>query len=278
MSLVFEVPSELLPKWNLLASLLAGHDRIGIAYSGGTDSTFLAWYVKEVLHKELLAVLVTTPFLGSRELQNARTVAATLGMQLAEIAFDPLGNAQIRANPERRCYFCKQEIMNRVKERALRQGCSVVLDGTQGDDSQAHRPGRQALRELGIQSPLASAQFSKQDIRRLSRLAGLPTWNRPSQSCLATRVPYGTPLSYDQLAAIDQAEQLLQDLGCQSVRVRVHGRLARIEVDPQCLPALLRDEVRERIVQRFQGLGFAYTAVDLAGFRSGSWDEQQRNL
>lgn len=275
-SLPFEVSPGLLDKLTSVANLLADHERVALAYSGGTDSTFLAWYGRQVLHKELVALLVTTPFVSRRELKNARTTAAALSLEVEEIAVDPLANPQIRANPEKRCYYCKLEIMGLVKNRALQRDCTVVLDGTQGDDNRSHRPGHQALRELGILSPLAVAQLTKQEIRHLSRLAGLATWDRPSQSCLATRIPYGTSISSEQLARIEQAEELLQDLGCQPVRVRVHGQLARIEVGSDCLPVLLRDGVRERILQHFRQLGFIYTAVDLAGFRSGSWDEQQK--
>ena len=277
MRLPIQASTPLLDKLTILDDLLADHERVAIAYSGGTDSNFLTWYVKEVLHKQLVAVLVTTTFLAARELENARKMAAVLDLDLEEITVDPLANPQIRANPTRRCYFCKQEIMQCVKERARQRNCSAVLDGTQGDDRKAHRPGRQALEELGIQSPLAAAGLTKQEIRELSRQAGLATWNRPSQSCLATRIPYDTPISEARLAAIDRAEELLQDLGCQPVRVRVHGQLARIEVDTQCMPVLLRQEVRERVLQRFRELGFHHTTMDLAGFRSGSWDEQIEN-
>jgi uncharacterized protein len=163
--------------------------------------------------------------------------------------------------------------MTMVKSRAKELNCTFIADGTQAGDTSGYRPGRKALEELGISSPLAEAGLDKSDIRELSRLAGLPTWNMPSQSCLATRVAYNTELTEELLARIEAAELLLLELGFSLVRVRVHGELARIEVAPADFPKLIDESIRKLIVEKFKVLGFAHISLDLAGYKSGSWDK-----
>lgn len=253
--------------------MLSSHSRVALAFSGGVDSTFLAWFIKELRMEAFLSFLVVSPFLSGREYQHALRVACEMGVTPEIIDLDALSLPAVRENPVERCYHCKREVMARIRARAQESGCSVLLDGSNVDDQQGHRPGRRALEELGILSPLASAGMRKADIRALSRFVGLSTWDKPSQSCLATRVPYGTPLTRELLSRIEEAEAFLWGLGCQEVRVRYHGDLARLEVDQKAFGTLMEEAARDRIVREFHRLGFLHVSLDLAGFRSGSWDE-----
>jgi uncharacterized protein len=245
-----------------------------VAYSGGVDSTFLAWFAARVLGMELFAIFVNSPFVSRREHDWAHKIALDVGFNLEEIAFDPTSIEAVRSNPPLRCYHCKRAIMTLVKRRAKELNCDFIADGTHAGDAAGYRPGRKALQELSISSPLAAAELDKADIRELSRLGGLPTWDRPSQSCLATRVAYNTDLTEELLAKIEAAESLLIELGFSFVRVRVHGNLARIEIPPEDFPKLVDERVRDRVVKELGELGFAHISLDLAGYKTGSWDKE----
>lgn len=272
--LPFDVHPVLNSRCEALARALAPQPYIVAAYSGGVDSTFLAWFASRVLQKKLFAVFVNSPFVSRREHEWAHRVAQEVGFHLEEIIFDPTSIQSIRSNPPLRCYHCKRAIMALVKRRAGDLNCAFIADGTHAGDASGYRPGRKALEELGISSPLAEAGLNKADVRELSRRAGLPTWNRPSQSCLATRVDYNTELTEELLAKIESAESLLFELGLSLVRVRVHGKLARIEADPEDFSKLINEPVRETILTGFRRLGFIHITLDLAGYRSGSWDTE----
>lgn len=273
MIIPFSLPPGLVRKCEALEGVLSGAETIGVAYSGGADSAFLAWFAMRVLGRKVHCLLAVSPFLSARERAGAVETVRSLDLPLEEIVFDPLAVASVRENPTDRCYHCKREIMTRVKARAMELGCSVVVDGTHAGDVGGHRPGRRALRELGILSPLAQAGLVKEDIRELSRLANLPTWNKPSQSCLATRVPYGAILTPELLSGVERAEALLLDLGCRQVRVRAHGDMARIEMDAESFRLILDGKNADELVGRIRALGFARVVLDLQGYRSGSWDE-----
>ena len=202
-------------------------------------------------------------------------VARKIELRVEPIFLDPSSIPLVRQNPVDRCYHCKMEVMKQIKRRAEELSCSVVVDGSHAGDRTGHRPGRRALHELGVLSPLALAGLEKHEIRELSRLAGLPTWNKPSQSCLATRFPYGTELTHERLSRVEQAEEILWDLGCEQVRVRYDGETARIEINPDAFHLILDQTTRESITLRFRQLGFIHVTLDLAGYRSGSWDERQ---
>lgn len=247
-------------------------DNIGVAYSGGVDSTFIAWYLRERLGKKVTAFFADTTFISTGERRNALQTADDLGFELEVLNFAPLDSAAVRANPVDRCYHCKKDVFSRILVRAAKLGCRAVVDGSHAGDVEGYRPGKKALLELGVISPLAAAGLVKDEIRMLSREAGISNWNKPSQSCLATRVPYGSPLSRELLGKIEKAEDLLHGLGCVQVRARCHGDLARIEAEQSDFAKILAPEARSLILKRFSELGFIYTALDLAGFRSGSWD------
>lgn len=257
-----------------IGALLEGNDSVAIAYSGGVDSTFLAWFVREKLQKNVKCIFADTPFLSDRERRNALKTAEELDLKVDTINFDPLEVPEIRGNPIERCYFCKKGIFSRVLIRASELNCTVVADGSHAGDSNAYRPGKRALSELGILSPLAFAGLLKDEIRRLSFEAGISNWNKPSQSCLATRIPYGTTISIPLLRKIEKAESFLYALGLVQLRVRCHGDLARIELQQEDFSRILDPETNATVVKQFREVGFAHICLDLAGFRSGSWDEK----
>ncbi|GKT07725.1 ATP-dependent sacrificial sulfur transferase LarE [Desulforhabdus sp. TSK] len=267
------IPSDLEEKIKVVEGMLSPYPSLAVAFSGGVDSTLLAWLLLRMQGKKVLGLWVETPFAATKECRGSRTTAAEIGLQLEVISFDPTAVASVRENSLLRCYFCKKELMSRIKSRARALGYPVVVEGSHASDAASYRPGRKALSEMEILSPLAAAGFHKDDIREMSRLAGLPTWSLPSQSCLATRIPYGTPLSIDLLRRVEAAEAFLWDLGCRQVRVRCHGDLARIEIPPPDFPLILKDEVRGELLSHFQGLGFLHISLDLEGYRSGCWDK-----
>ncbi len=255
-----------------LERILSAFGRIGIAFSGGVDSTFLAWFAKDKLGDSTTLFYANSPFISAREHENALRTAHWLGLRLEILDVDPLDSVEVRENPVDRCYFCKQEVFGRILARARELGIGTIADGSHAGDS-GYRPGKKALAELGVISPLAKAGFDKDEIRLLSRNAGIPIWNKPSQSCLATRVPYGKRLTKELLAKIEKAEDYLVRLGCVQIRVRVHDDLARIEAAPTDFDLLVSPDIRLRVSGHLGELGFAHTTVDLAGFRSGSWDK-----
>ncbi len=260
-------------KLQRLKEILDGTPRLAVAYSGGTDSAFLAWHAREALGKEVVPILAVSALLSAREREAAREAATLSGLLLEEIAMDPLAVPAIRENGPLRCYHCKKEIMGLVLRRAKELGCTLAADGSHAEDLQVNRPGRRAIEELGIASPLAEAGLAKADIRALSREAGIPTWSRASQSCLAARVAYGMELTPELLAAIERAEDILWGLGCKQARVRVHeGLVARIEVDQDAFGSVMAPKAREAVLDGLLKLGFRFVSLDLAGFRSGSWD------
>ena len=196
-------PRGLAEKCEAAGGALAGLRRVAVAYSGGVDSTFLAVLLRDVLGRDVTPVLVAQPFLGEGELGGARKTARELGFSLLEVEADPLSSSAVRENPPDRCYHCKRLVMGLVLDAARGAGCEAVCDGTNADDRAAYRPGGRALRELGVLSPLAAAGFTKNDVREASRLLGLPTWEKPAFSCLATRFPYGTALTREGLSMVD---------------------------------------------------------------------------
>lgn len=256
-----------------LSALLAPCDRIGIAFSGGVDSSLLAWFAHAWLKKKVFVFFAESGFASGSDRRNAARVAEEIGLPLEIVPVDVFSIEALRDNPPRRCYFCKKELLSRIRMKAAESGCDILFDGSHAGDALGYRPGKQALEESGVVSPLAEAGLDKDDIRRISRIARLSTWDRPTQSCLATRIPYGVRLTAELLSAVDRGEDFLRTLGCAQVRVRVHGELARIEVDPPSLPVIMRDGNRTEAVRVFKALGFKFVTVDLAGFRSGSWDE-----
>lgn len=245
-----------------------------VAFSGGVDSTLVLAVAKQVLGDNVLAVTANSPLLPDSEIERARDTAAALGAEHIIVDTKELENDAFRANPADRCYICKLIKFTELDELAVREGISQVVDGTNLDDTEwaVYRPGLQAVRELGVISPLADAGMDKTAIRDLSRELGLALWNRPAYTCLATRIPYGMRITPDILARLERAEALLEELGATHIRVRLSdASSARIEVSTASFERIVA--ARERIVEEFKQLGFIYTSLDLAGYRSGSMDE-----
>jgi uncharacterized protein len=245
--------------------------KVVVAYSGGTDSTLLLKVAHDELGEDAIAVTAVSPSTSYDELEDATSMAREIGAQHLVIATDELDDPNYVANSPERCYHCKYLRFDRLLELAREKGLAYVADGSNADDLGDHRPGMRASRELGVRSPLIEAGLGKADIRALSQHLGLSTWSKPSAACLASRIPYGTPITPDRLRQIDGAEQFLHNLGISQVRVRLHGDVARIEVEPHNLPLLLDN--RSAIVRELRELGFSYVAADLEGYRTGSMNE-----
>ena len=253
-----------------LAVLLEKCMPLAVAFSGGVDSTYLLHEAAKAGKGKVTALIMKTPSVPERELDEAVAFCKSRGISFFVLPADPFSAAGFRENGRDRCYICKHFLFSALLEKAKEEGIPFVADGTNADDRKEFRPGLRALKELDIRSPLAEVGLTKKEIRELSEKEGLPTWNKPSFSCLATRFPYGEELTVEKLRRTEAAENLLADLGFTQRRVRVHGNLARIEVLPAEIPLLL--ERRDMISSRLEELGFLYTTVDLKGFRSGSMD------
>lgn len=247
-------------KMERLEAVTAPWKAVAVAYSGGVDSTVLAWLLGHAFEKPVRLCLVKSPFLAVRELTSAKSVALALGLPLEILPLDLLAVDAVRNNDSNRCYHCKAAVMQAIEQRCT-QG-EVVVDGSHADDAAQDRPGRKALLEIGVPSPLALAGWTKADIRCIARAAGLPNWNKPSQSCLATRVPYGTSLCAAMLERLEAAEELLYGMGCLQVRVRWQGDGARIQVGRQDLWRLDDAERWAHLVRHMAQLGFLRIELD----------------
>ena len=248
-----------------LESLLSGR-RVAVGYSGGVDSTLLAVLARE-FSEASAAITVVSPLLSKRDLQRAKSLAAQLGLRHFSINMNLLSEPAVKRNLSDRCYHCKRSIYSRLIEEARKMGLEAVLDGSNADDILENRPGLKAVRELGIETPLAQVGLGKAAVREISRRIGLPTWNQPSNSCLATRIPSGRPLTLAGLSRVERAESLLAALGYQVFRVRDHGDIARVELGPDDLGQLDLDKLASQIVDRFREIGYRRVCVDLSPYR-----------
>lgn len=246
---------------------------VAVAFSGGVDSAFLLKTAHEVLGSRAVAVTVQALVFPDREFDEAAGFCQRYGIRQIVRAFDPLKIEGFAENPPNRCYLCKYQIMQGVLAAAGEQRLAYVAEGSNTDDTGDYRPGLTAVKELGILSPLREACLSKAEIRELSRQMGLPTWDKQSYACLASRFAYGERITPEKLAMVGRAEQLLLDLGFHQMRVRVHGSMARIEVLPQEFGRLVEEKLREQVVKSFQAYGFTYVTMDLKGYRTGSMNE-----
>jgi uncharacterized protein len=267
--------TELAEKYDRLKERLKTLKRVGVAFSGGVDSSFLLKTAQDALGDNVVAITGRSLSFPKRELQAAVDFAASYGIRHEIVDSEELELEGFERNPPNRCYLCKKELFTKIGKIARAHGAEAVIEASNADDERDYRPGLQALGELGVISPLRETGLTKEEIRSLSRAAGLPTWDKPSFACLASRFPYGELISPDRLQRIDRAEQYLLDQGIRQVRVRFHeqGRLARIEVDEPGLILLASAELREKIHNYFKSLGFSYVSLDILGYRSGSMND-----
>lgn len=268
-----QIPPETEKKMEFLKQALKNLGSAAIAFSSGVDSTFLLKTAHEVLGEHAVAITAKSDSFPKRELEEAEAFCKKEGIRQIMFESRELELPGFAQNPPNRCYLCKKAFLQKIKEIAKENGISFVAEGSNVDDEGDYRPGMQAVAELGIQSPLRAAGLTKREIRLLSKKMGLDTWDKPSFACLSSRFPYGEVITKERLAMVQQGEQLLQELGFSQFRVRIHGRMARIEVLPEDFPKLLQEETRNQITEKFREYGFAYAAMDLKGYRTGSMNE-----
>jgi uncharacterized protein len=267
-----DLPEPLQGRLDRCVGIVADLQRLLVAFSGGVDSTFLLATAAAVLGPEnVLAAVGVSPSLAGRELSDARRLAGQLGVRLVEIETGEMDQPDYAANTPDRCFHCKTVLLTRLNDLAEAENMVAVATGANADDLDDYRPGLLAAERLGVVNPLMEAGLTKADLRRASRALGLPTWDKPACACLASRIPYGRPITPEALSRIDRAEEALREAGFVGCRVRDHGDIARIEVPPARIDDLAA--ARDRIVGPLKELGYTYVTADLQGYRTGSLNE-----
>jgi uncharacterized protein len=265
--------SALREKQEKLFRILRQLEKVLVAYSGGTDSAYLAWAAREVLGDNAIAVTADSPSIPESHKRDAIAFAQRFGIRHEMIPSHEFDNPAYVANNPDRCYHCKDELFRRMELIAPRYGGAVIVYGVNTDDLGDYRPGQNAARLHGVKAPLVEAGLSKAEIRELSRMAGLPTWDRPAAACLSSRIPYGTPVTPDVLRRVELAEERIRGLGFRQFRVRYHGDLARLEIDRSEWGRAFSEEMFDQLAAVFKESGFLYSAIDLRGYRQGSLNE-----
>jgi uncharacterized protein len=268
--------SALREKQEKLFRILRQLGRVLVAYSGGTDSAYLAWAAREVLGDNAIAVTADSPSIPESHKRDAVEFARRYGIRHELIPSREFDNPAYVANNPDRCYHCKDELFRRMEEIAPRYGGAVLVYGVNTDDLGDYRPGQNAARLHGVKAPLVEAGLSKAEIRELSRMAGLPTWDRPAAACLSSRVPYGIAVTPEVLRRIEAAEERIRELGFRQFRVRYHNEVARLEIDRAEMERAFSLEMFDRLAEIFRELGFLYSALDLLGYRQGALNEALR--
>jgi uncharacterized protein len=255
-----------------LSGRLASFGAVVVAYSGGVDSAYLAYVARRTLGDRALAVTADSPSYPERHRRLAVQIASDFGLRHQIIHTSELERPEYRANPSNRCYYCKHELYTHLSRIAAERG-AVVVDGNNADDRGDYRPGRRAAREFGVRSPLDEVDLRKAEIRELSRLAGLPTWDEPASACLSSRIPYDSEVTDEKLRTIETAENALRSLGFRLFRVRHHDEVARIEIARDEMARALAPEISGAIVRALKAAGYRYVSLDLEGYRTGSLNE-----
>ncbi len=265
-----DISPDIRNKENALTERIKAAGKLAVAFSGGVDSTYLLYKAHEVLGDNAVAVTVKSQVITKDEFEWTVSFCEKTGVKQIVLNFDVFAVEEFEKNPPDRCYYCKRKIFGSIIEAA--EGY-VVADGSNVDDQGDYRPGMRAIAELGISSPLKDSGLTKNDIRMLSKEAGLPTWDQPSAACLASRFAYGEKITEDGLIRVASAERFIKDMGFTGLRVRVHGDLARIEADPSDIELMTYERTRKEISAELKRLGFKYVTIDIDGYRVGSMNE-----
>src|SRR5271165_3624210 len=260
-------------KEQALLARLAELPSLIVALSGGADSAYLAWAAHQALGQRALSVTAVSPSFAAHDRTIVDQFVATCNLQHEYVDTHEMENPAYRANAADRCYFCKDELFNILDALARERGFATVAYGVNADDTLDFRPGHRAATEHRVLAPLLDAGLHKTEIRQLSRRAGLPTWDRPASACLASRLPYGTEVTPERLALVERSEVALRDLGFRQFRVRLHEKLARVEIAPEEMPRAMSPEMAASIAARLKAAGFTFVALDLEGYRQGSLNE-----
>ncbi len=273
-SLVDLSPPPLLEdKQERLFSVLRGMDRVMVAYSGGADSAYLAWAAHRVLGDRALAVTADSASIPESHKRDAEAFVRQFGIAHEYIATREFENPDYLKNDANRCFHCKDELFKRLEEIGRERGIANIVYGVNADDLGDYRPGQKAAGKHQVKAPLVDAALRKAEIRELSRRSGLPTWDRPASACLSSRIPYGTPVTIENIKTVERGEEEMKSLGFRQFRVRYHGELVRLEIAPDELPRALNAEMARQFTAMFKKLGFKYVTLDLEGYRQGSLNE-----
>ena len=256
-----------------LLTRLAQCSSIIVALSGGADSAYLAWAAQHALGARALSITALSPSFSEYDRSMVEDFVRTLGVRHEFVETHEMENPSYRANAADRCYFCKDELFSVLDQIAIERKFEAVCYGVNADDTLDFRPGHRAAKEHQVLTPLLDAGLTKIEIRSLSERAGLPTWDRPASACLSSRLPYGTEVTPARLALVERGESALRDLGFRQFRVRLHDKLARIEISPDEMPLAFSQDMAAKIAQRLKNAGFTYVALDLEGYRQGSLNE-----
>lgn len=268
----------LLEKYEKLKEDLIKYKGVSVAFSSGVDSTFLLYAAHDALGANALAITAESNSFPKRESMEARDYCKELGVKQLICHPEELQIEEFVNNSVNRCYICKKEIFTQIIKLAKEYNTGIVVEGSNLDDNGDYRPGHQAIKELGIKSPLRDCGFTKAEIRELSNYFNIPTWDKPSYACLASRFPYGEKITAEKLDMVDKAEQYIMNLGFRQVRVRIHDKIARIELLAEDMDRFMDVKIREGVYEEFKKIGFEYTALDLKGYRTGSLNENLNKI